>query len=167
MRFARTRYPVRATYPTSNTSSSTTTDAEGRVLFKLNFGGLFGSDEAGRAKPVHLELVPLERSMSGDARIELDVSPPHENGVRDLGDVVLPSVPVVLSGTVVDDLGQPVPEVYVFVNQGRSVGADEQGTTWFNPRPRASDEVEEKVTHSWSPRARAITDATGHFVMRG
>ncbi len=144
--------------------SGVETDAEGRFRYvadpSLSAEGLPFSAFV-------LELTPQDRSMQGDTKVRIELELPLAAGRTDLGDLVLPSAPIVLSGVVVDTEGEPVPEVYVFVCQGRALTPEEAGQRWYSPRPVASDEKDEDPTYTWSPQLRAISDADGRFVMTG
>jgi protocatechuate 3,4-dioxygenase beta subunit len=140
------------------------TDAEGRFRHVVE---PFLSPPDSPVTELLLELAPQGESMQGDAKVRVELALPLIEGQRELGDLVLPTAPTVLSGVVVDTQGAPVSEVYVFVCQGRALTPEEAGQRWYSPRPVASDEKDEDPTFAWSPQLRAISDAEGRFVMKG
>ncbi len=120
----------------TSSGSGTETDEEGRFRYVVNFdldrvaGARFVvAPEADRSSP----------TLDGEVRLPDELPP----GETDLGDLVLGPLPLLVSGTVIDEAGNPIPEVWIEVAEEARHPQTGEHRAWFSEsdlRTRADGE---------------------------
>lgn len=117
-------------------------DDEGRFQYELQ-----NETDLGRILKRDLELSwKSDTGIPHKKMISLPASP--DPGNYDLGDVFLPALPLIASGTIVDESGNPIVKARVTVSQAYSLN---NGRQYWNPATRED----------------ATTDELGHFQLFG